>query len=490
MSDILQPDLCILGGGAGGSTLAAGAAACGLSIVLVEQGRIGGDALAHAVPGHALLAAGHAAAAMRRAERFGIDAPPPQIDFARVRAHIAEVAAALAQNYSQGRLEAMNVKVINAPGRFTGPDQLEADGLTVKARRFVVATGAPAQSLPIPGLNLIRPLSYAGLCGLERPPRRLIVIGADPDGLALAQGMRRLGGEVVVLAPAKLFTLVDDELVAPVRAQFARDGVIVHEWVRVLRVEPHGEGLRAFIARAGRETKTATETIEGSHLLIAAGGAPLVEGLGLAAAGVRFDAAGIDVGSDLRTSNRRVYAIGAVVRGGESRGATEYQAGLVLGHLLRGEPRLSLGGLLGFPAGRMQPKAIVRLISTDPEIAITGLSETEAREVRHHVLVLRWPFAETDRAQIERATAGHVKLVTTRGGAILGAGIVGPAAGELINLYTLAISKGMTAADVASIMAPYPTRADALRRAGGAFWRRRRGNLAARYFPRLWRWLG
>ena len=487
MSDILQPDLCILGGGAAGSTLAAGAASCGLSVVVVEKGLIGGDGLAHAVRGHALLAAGHVAAALRRAGRFGIDIQPPKVDFARVREHISEVAAALAPNYSQVRLEAMNVKVIGAPGRFSRPDMLIAGGLTIKASRFVVATGASAKSLPIAGLNLIRPLTYAGLCGLDRSPRRLIVIGAEPDGLAFAQGLRRLGGEVVVLAPTKLFALEDDELVAPVRIQMERDGVVIHEYVRILRVEPHGEGLRALIARAGREPKIETETIEGSHVLIAAGSAPVVEGLGLAAAGVRFDATGIEVGSDLRTSNRRIYAIGGVVRGGESRGAAEYQAGLVLRHLLRQGFGHDLGGVAGLAAGRMEPQAIARVILTDPEIAITGLSETEAREHRQHVFVLRSPFCETDRAQVERASAGHVKLITSRRGRILGAGIVGPAAGELINLYTLAISKGMTAADVASIMIPYPTRADALRRAGGAFWRRHRSNLITRCLLHLLR---
>jgi pyruvate/2-oxoglutarate dehydrogenase complex dihydrolipoamide dehydrogenase (E3) component len=344
--------------------------------------------------------------------------------------------------------------------------------------------------LGIPGLDLIRPLSYGSACALESPPRRLIVAGADPHGLALAQGLRRLGSEVVILAPEKIFAGEDDELVAPVRTEFAREGIAIHEHVRILKVEPQGEGLRAVIAKAApkpqtqTETETETETIEGSHLLIAAEGAPHVEGLGLKAARVRYDAAGISVGRTLRTSNRRIYAIGAVARGAAPAGTAEYQASLVLRQIRRGP----LAPLLGLLAGRIRLGAIAKVIAVDPEIAVAGLSEAEARKRRLKIHVLRWPFAETDRARIEARPAGHVKLVTSSSGRILGAGIVGPAAGELINLCTLAISKGMSAADLASIMVPYPTLSEAARRAAMASWPSV-GAAWTRFVPGLWRGL-
>lgn len=481
MSDILQPDLCIVGGGASGLALAAGASSRELSVVLVEKGEIGGDRLAQAIPSHALLAASRFAASLRAGKHFGIDVDAPRIDFAQVRAHIAAIAAELAPNYSLARLEAMNVKVIRAPGRFTRADTLDAGGTTIKARHFVIATGASAKPLAIPGLDLIRPLTYTSLCRLEAPPRRLIVIGADPHGAALAQGLRRLGGEVVMLAPTKLFALEDEEFVAPVREELARDGVVIHEYAKILKVEPQGDGIGVIIARATSEAKTEKETIEGSHILIAAGEAPLVEGLGLAAAGVRYDATGIQVNADMRTRNRRIYAIGAVVRDARSAGAAEYHASAVLRHLLR--PRFELS------IWRRRRPAIARVILTDPEIAVTGLSETEARERRRHIRVLRWPFSETDRARIAHASAGHVKLITSPGGRVLGAGIVGPAAGELINLCTLAISRGMTATDLASMMVPYPTLADAPRRAAMTV-REWDGNPVSWCVMRLLRWLG
>jgi pyruvate/2-oxoglutarate dehydrogenase complex dihydrolipoamide dehydrogenase (E3) component len=452
MSADPSPDLCVLGGGPGGLSLALGAAACGRSVVLVEKGALGGRRLTDAIPRHALLAASRAATSVRGATAFGIAVPEPQIDFARVRKHASAARAAIAPNYTQARLEAMNVRVIRAPGRFTRPDTCEAGGEKIKARRFVVATGSIERILPIPGLELVRPLDCAALCALEHPPRCLIVIGADPDGLALAQAMRRLGSEAIVLAEGEIFVSEDKELAAPVRAAFARDGVVVHEGVRISRVEPHGDGVRVFIAAARHET-----SVTGSHILIAAGRAPAVEGLGLAAAKVRYDESGIETDASLATSNRRIHAIGAVVKSARQDGAAEQHACLVLRTVL---------GVLG---RRTDRQVAARVILTSPAIATAGLPEAQARAAHRHIRVLRWPFAETERARIEHLPGGHVKLVTSRRGALLGAGIVGPRAEELINVFTLAISKGMTASDIVSLMVPYPALTDAARRAAMTF---------------------
>src|SRR3984893_4589758 len=284
MNADLPPDLCIIGGGPSGFSLALGVAAGGRSVLLGEKGALGGRRLTDAIPRHALLAASRAATSARGAAGFGIAGAEPQIDLARGRQPDAAVRAAIARNYTQARLEAMNVKVIRAAGRFTRPDTCEAGGEKIMARRFVVATGSVARIMPIPGLALVRPLDCAALCALEHPPRCLIVIGADPEGLALAQAMRRLGCEAIVLAEGEILVSEDEELAAPVRAAFARDGVVVKENVRISRIEPRGDGVRVFIAAAGHE-----KPVAGSHILVAAGRAPAVEGLGLAAAGVRYD---------------------------------------------------------------------------------------------------------------------------------------------------------------------------------------------------------
>jgi pyruvate/2-oxoglutarate dehydrogenase complex dihydrolipoamide dehydrogenase (E3) component len=296
MSAELAPDICVVGGGAAGVSLALEAAAFGLSVVLIEKNAIGGARLTHSVPRAALIAASRAAAA-----ETGTDVTPlrPAADFNLARAHLALAMKAIAPNYAQARLEAMNVQVIRAAGRFRGPDTCEANGNKIKARRFVVATGAVGKSVPIPGLDLVRPLDYASLCTLDHPPEQLIVIGADPDGLALAQAMQRFGSDVFILSATKAFSQQDEELAAPVRARFARDGIVLHEGTKVSRIEPRGSGVRVFIAAAGHE-----KPISGSHLLIAGGRAPVVEGLGLAEAKVRYTADGIETGTGLTTSNR------------------------------------------------------------------------------------------------------------------------------------------------------------------------------------------
>ncbi len=458
MSAKIEPDLCILGGGPGGLSLALGAAACGQSVVLVEKAVLGGRRLTDAIPRHALLAASRAATSALGAADFGIAAKAPQIaqkpqiDFARVRQHAAAALAAIAPNYAQARLEAMNVKVIRAPGRFTRPDTCEAGGEKIKARRFVVATGSVERIPPIPGLDLVPPLDCAALCALEHPPRCLIVIGADPDGLALAQAMRRLGYDAIVLAEGQIFGSEDEELAAPVRAAFAREGVVVHEGVRIARIEPRGDGVRVFIAAARHE-----RPVEGSHILVAKGHAPAVDGLGLAAARVRYTESGIETDASLATSNPRIHAIGAVVRGAQQGGAAEQHAGLVL------------RAILGLPGRRRRRQVAPRVILTTPAMATAGLGEAQARAAHRHIRVLRWPFAETERAHIERWPGGHVKLITGRRGTLLGAGIVGPGAEELINLFAIAISTGMTASDIASLMVPYPALSDAARRAAMTF---------------------
>jgi pyruvate/2-oxoglutarate dehydrogenase complex dihydrolipoamide dehydrogenase (E3) component len=444
MSAVLTPDVCVVGGGAAGVSLALEAAAFGLSIVLLEKNVLGGARLTQSIPCNALLAATRAAAA----GDAGDPGRRPAVDFGQARAHLALAAKAIAPNYAQARLEAMNVNVIRAAGRFTGPDACEAGGNKIKARRFVVATGAIEKHLVIPGLDLVRPLDCASLCALDRPPERLIVIGADPDGLALAQAMHRFGSDVFVLSDTKAFSQQDEELAAPVRAEFARAGIVIQEGTKVSRIEPRGDGVRVFIAAAGHE-----KPLSGSHILIAAGRAPVVEGLGLAEAKVRYTANGIETGTGLMTSNRRIHAIGAVTRGGQYDGSAEQHAGLVIRFIL------------GLPGGRSRRNAAPRVILTSPPIATTGLSEAQARTVYRKIYVLRWPFAETDRAQIEHRPSGHVKFIASRRGEILGAGIVGWRAEELINLCTLAISKGMTTKDIASIMVPYPAVTDAARRA-------------------------
>jgi pyruvate/2-oxoglutarate dehydrogenase complex dihydrolipoamide dehydrogenase (E3) component len=472
MNEVLRPDLCVLGGGSGGQSLAAGAAAWGLSVALVESQTLAGEGPGRAAAAGAFLSAGRIVKTLRDGPSFGVLADGKRIDFRCIAERAERLAAELAGNYSRARLEAMNIRVIAGTGRFTRPNTLEAGGHTIRARRFVIATGTVERLPAIPGLDLIHPLTCASLIKMDSLPPRLIVIGGDPQGLALAQALRRLGSEVVVVTNGALFPDFDEVFSEPVRIQLLADGIDLREGVQVVRIEPHGDGLRAFVLGAGAE-----HSIEGSHLMIAAGAAPVVEGLGLEAARVRYSAAGVEVGANLRSSNRRIFAIGAAARVRQGSGASTFHAAVVL------------RAILGLPAQKIAAGGFAEVIMTDPPIAAAGLSEAEARARHGHIRIFRFPFRETDWGRIANAS-GHLKLITSKNGAVLGAAMVGTAAEELINSLTLAISKGVNATTLATLMIPYPSLADAVRKASWGFAAQRRSNPAIRLFLRFMRKIG
>lgn len=452
-SGTLEPDLCVIGGGAGGVTLALGAAACGLSVVLAEKATLGGNRLTDGILRQALISASRASLGSRRAALFGIKSGEPQVDFRSVRQHAGSVLAAITPNYTQARLEAANVKVIRATGRFIGTDCCEAGGSRIAAKRFAIAAGSVARTPSLPGLELIRPLDCAALCALEEPPRHLLVAGADPEGLAIAQALCHLGSSVTIITSGTILANEDQELAACVRAAITRDGVTLIEGVRIARMEPRGDNIRVFIAAAGHE-----KAITGTHILIASGRAPALAGLNLSAAHVRYDGEGVAVNGKLATSNPRISAIGSVVRGARGSGAPERDAFIVL------------QDMLGMPPATRTPERLPapQVISTSPPLATVGLSEAQARAKHGHIIVLRWPYAETERACLEHSREGHLKLIASHDRVLLGAAVAGVAAEELINLLALAISTEVTVEELAALAATFPSCGAAVRAAAGA----------------------
>ena len=465
MTASLTTELCVIGAGSGGLSVAMAAAALHVPVILIEKGEMGGQRLnGGGVPSKALIAAGGAAQIMRASEGFGLGVHEPRIDYLQVRAHLRDVIGSLAPNVSVARLEAMNVKVIRAAARFTSTATVEAGGFTISASQFVIATGSTPAALPIPGLEQIRSLTPDAIFDLETLPTRLIVVGTERAGLELAQAFRRFGCEVTILEPARALADEDPELADILLIQLAREGIVLHENVEILRVEPRGSGVRVVVAG-----KTLEETVDGSHLLIAAGRMPNVEGLGLDAAGVAFDKSGIKLDRNLRSSNRRIHAVGDVGGAPFSAAAASYEAGLVV-----------RASLMRLPV-RIDPTLIPRVTFTDPEIAVAGLREEDARRRYGTIRVLRWPFAENDRALAEGVPAGHIKVILSKRDTILGAGIVGPHAGELIGLWQLAICKRLKVDDMAGLVMPYPTFSEVSQRAAiTAVTGRRRGSLTGR----------
>lgn len=453
MGEVLTPDICVIGAGSGGLSVAAAAAAFGVPVVLVERGRMGGDCLnTGCVPSKALLAAGRHAAAHAEASAFGIGMTAPVVNFARVQAHVKGVIAAIAPNDSKERFTGLGVRVIAGEARFQDRATVTVGGTAIRARRFVIATGSSPALPPIPGLEATPHLTNETVFELTRCPEHLVVIGGGPIGLELAQAHRRLGAAVTVLEAARPLARDDEECAAVVLDALAREGVVVRAGVKVARVEPDGEKVRVFV-----EGAAGAEPIAASHLLVATGRAPNVAGLGLEAAGIARDPRGIVVDRRLRTTNRRVYAIGDVA-GGNFTHVANYHAGLVIRN-----------ALFRLPV-RADAAAIPWVTFTDPELAQVGLTEVEARKRHRAIRVLRWPYHENDRAQAERETHGHIKVVTDARGRILGATIVGRGAGELIATWTLAISQRLTVRALLDLVLPYPTLAEIGKRAAVGFY--------------------
>jgi pyruvate/2-oxoglutarate dehydrogenase complex dihydrolipoamide dehydrogenase (E3) component len=437
-------DIAVIGAGSGGLSVAAAAAQFGQRVVLFERAEMGGDCLnSGCIPSKALLAAAKQAQAMRGAARFGIAAVEPKVDYAAVMAHVQRAIAAIAPNDSQQRFEALGVTVIRAAARFTGPGEIEAAGQRFTARRFVIATGSSPAIPAIPGIGDVPFLTNETLFCNHVLPSHLLVIGAGPVGLEMAQAHARLGSRVTVVEAGTPLARSDAELAGQLLDQLRREGITILAGQKIRRLAARDGGI-AMDLESG-------ETLSASHLLVAAGRRPNIEGLGLEAAGVGATPHGIGVDRAFRTSNHRIHAIGDVA-GGRFTHEAGHQAGVVIRH--------SLFNLTSKPA------AIPRVIYTDPEFAEAGLTEAEA--LAGHgtaVKVLRWPFHDNDRAQAEAAPQGMVKIVTGRRGRILGVAILAPGAGELIQPWILAIARGLKASAMVSPVLPYPTRGEAGKRA-------------------------
>ena len=452
---VLRADLCIIGAGSGGLSVAAGAVQMGASVVLIEKGEMGGDCLnTGCVPSKALIAAAHAAQAMRDAKRFGVHAPAPEIRFGEIHAHVHGVIAAIAPHDSVARFEGLGVHVIKATARFAGPDLVEAGGARIRARRFVVATGSRAAVPPIPGLAEAGYLTNETIFGLTDLPEHLVVVGGGPIGIELAQAFRRLGARVTVIEKSRILPRDEPEAVEVVRAALRRDGVTLLESTGLQSVRREGDRVVATLDADAPDGRR----VEASHVLVAAGRRPNIENLGLDAAGIAHGATGIAVDGRLRSSNRRVFAIGDVAGGPQFTHVAAQHAGIVIRN-----------ALFGLPA-KVDYTALPWVTYADPELAHAGLTEAGARAAGHDPKILTWSFALNDRAQAEHATDGLAKIVLGRKGRILGATIVGPRAGELIGPWCLAISSGLGIGSVASAVLPYPTLSEVSKRAAGSYY--------------------
>ncbi len=438
----IKTDICVIGGGSGGLSVAAGAVQMGARVVLIEGHKMGGDCLNYGcVPSKALLSQAKAVKA-----RGG---PARATDFTAAIAHVKATIATIAPHDSVERFEGLGVQVIQGFARFTSADTVEVDGVAITARRFVIATGSRAFVPPIKGLEDVPFMTNETLFEQSECPSHLLIIGAGPIGLEMAQAHRRLGARVTVIEGAAALGRDDPDAARVVLEQLRSEGIEIVEQAQVEQVS----------GRAGAiEVQVKGGTIfVGTHLLVAVGRAPNVEKLDLDKAGIRHTNAGVTVDARLRSSNRRVHAIGDVAGQGQFTHLAGYHSGVIIRSML-----------FGLPA-KARYDHIPHVTFTDPELAHIGLTEQAARkQYGGQARIHKIGYDQIDRAQAEGQTTGFIKLMAVRGRPV-GVTIVGAQAGELIAPYALAIANNLKLSAIAGAVFPYPTLAEIGKRAAGAY---------------------
>jgi pyruvate/2-oxoglutarate dehydrogenase complex dihydrolipoamide dehydrogenase (E3) component len=453
MTNLLTPDICVIGAGAGGLVVASGAAMMGASVVLIERGAMGGDCLNYGcVPSKALLAAGEAATSGERARPFGIGYGAPTIDFPKALERVRAVIDGIAPTDSEERFRGMGIEVIRGSGKFTAPNELIAGDHTIRARRFVIATGSSPMVPPITGLDTVPYFTNETIFDNRICPEHLLIVGGGPIGLELAQAHRRLGARVTVMEMMRFMPRDDEELAKIVTDRLRAEGISLLGGAQVQAVSKTGDEIRLDVAIDGQ-----VQQITGSHLLVAAGRVPNLDDLGLEAAGIERTRRGLKVSPRLRTTNKKVYAVGDVAGGLQFTHVASYHAGIVLRNILFRMP------------ARADKQVIPWVTYTDPELAHVGMLEHEAREKFGKVSVVRWPLAENDRAAAQNDPEGIIKIVSTIKGRILGVQIVARNAGDLILPWVMAVGRREKLGTMAGLIAPYPTYSEIGKRAAGSY---------------------
>ena len=467
-------NLLVVGAGPAGLVAAIGAAGLGARVALVEKHLLGGDCLnVGCVPSKALIAAGRRASAVRDAAAFGVRVPDGvEVDFPAVMQRLRRLRADMSAHDSAERFTSLGVDVFLGDGRFTGRDRFEVDGREISFARACIATGARAAAPPIPGLQEVEYLTNETVFTLTELPRRLGVIGAGPIGCELAQAFRRFGSEVhLVESMHGILPREEPGAGEIVRRSLERDGVTIHCCGRELRIAADGDAIRLVY-----ESHDTGYDIAVDALLVAVGRAPNVEGLGLDAAGVEFNARGITVDDRLRTTNRRIFAAGDV--------ASKYQ----FTHSADFLARIVIGNALFFGRSRASALTIPWATYTEPELAHVGRTAHELDEDGIAYKTYEVPLAEVDRAVLDGETDGLVTIHADRKGRILGATIVAAHAGDLIGEVSLAMTNGLRLGDVARTIHPYPTQSEAIRKVGDLYNRSRVTPLVHGILDRLLRW--
>ncbi|MCH9756434.1 MAG: FAD-dependent oxidoreductase [Gammaproteobacteria bacterium] len=456
-TQLIQCDIAIIGGGAGGLSLAAGAVQLGAKVVLVESGKMGGDCLNYGcVPSKALLEAAKSVDLIKEAKRFGVHAASIDVNFLEVMQHVEGVVNTLAAHDSVARFEGLGVQVIQAPGRFVDKKTLIAGEFTIQAKRFVVATGSSPFVPPISGLDTVQYETNETIFNLKTLPKHLIVIGGGPIGCELAEAFAMLGAKVTILEMFKLLPKDDVDAVAILREHLCKKGIDIYEGIQIKSLQAALKG--EFGVQIEQEGKLIE--IKGTHLLVSTGRRANVVHLGLDNAGVVFSEKGIEVDARLRSSNQKIYAMGDVVGPYQFTHIANYHAGIVLRNIL-----------FRLPA-KVNYQAVPWVTYTYPQIAHVGLLLEEALK-KPDIVITEASFSDNDRAVTSGETSGKIKVITDKKGCILGVTITGKEAGELILPWVIAVRERKSLRTFTDTIVPYPTRSEISKRVSGEFYKPR-----------------
>ena len=434
-------DVIVIGAGSAGLTAAGGCAMLGLKPALIERGEMGGDCLnSGCVPSKAIIAAAHRAHDMRNSAPLGIKSVEPKVDFKAVHDHIHEAIATIAPEDSQERFEEMGVDVRRGEATLVNDRTVSVNGEELTAPRIVIATGSRAFVPPIDGIKDVPYLTNETLWDLTELPDHMIVLGGGPIGMEMAQSFRRLGSKVTVIEMFRPFANDDDEAAELVMQHLEGEGIEIHAQTKAIKVS-RKDGIITVHTEDGK-------ALSGSHLLVATGRAVNFDSLGLENAGVEYDRGGIKVDERRRSSNKRIYAIGDCRHGPRFTHSSGYEGSNIV-----------LEVALGLPT-KVDYSALPWVTYADPELAQVGLTEKAAREkFGDKITTWREDFSHNDRAITEKDKAGFVKIVK-KGSKVVGATIVGRHAGDLLLPWSMAIKGKSSTFGIASLIVPYPNRAE------------------------------
>ena len=468
-------NLVVIGAGTAGLVTAAGAAGLGAKVALIERDLMGGDCLnVGCVPSKALLSAARAAASVRRAGEIGVSAKLETLDFPRVMERVRRLRADIAPNDSAVRFQSLGVDVFLGAGRFTGPDTIEVAGQTLRFKKAVIATGARAARPDVPVLVGVELLTNETVFSRTELPRRLAVIGGGPIGCELAQAFARLGSEVTLLQQSsQVLEREDPDAARLVAAALERDGVRIVTNAQITCVTRDGHDKLIHVAHRDQAIE-----VRADEILVAAGRVPNVDGMNLEAVGVEYDGVkGVTVNDRLRTTNPRIFAAGDVCSPFKFTHAADFMA------------RIVIQNSLFFGRAKASALVIPWCTYTSPEVAHVGLTERAAAEQGMEVRAFVQDFRHVDRAILDGSTDGFVKILVRAGSdRIVGATIVADHAGEMIGEIVLAMKHRIGLGRLASVIHPYPTVAEAIRKCGDACNKTRLTPFVKRLFERWLVW--